>query len=284
MDDAMTPSDSEVAEQLVSPALLQRWEREHATLGKKVEAIEARRSAIRALIEAAVALAAPVPSAPELHRPKRKTATRKKGRTRARARRVATPKTEPIIEPSPPPLPPLEITPARPVIRGEWQPLVSLITLTADHPVPYPEARDEIRRLRPELGEQMDQTEYKAFYHAVANLAKKGEIIAYKGHLFAPEIFRKFEEDLKAGRVRDIRVPNAAHHSPMGEAILVALRRRKTGAESGHLIWELRKTPEFAANIEKNPSHPYNVLKRFVNRGDIIKRGKRYYYAPLPGN
>jgi hypothetical protein len=91
-------------------------------------------------------------------------------------------------------------------------------------------------------------------------------------------MFAKFKTDLEAGVVRDLKIPNAAHRSPMGDAIKLMMQTRPNGAESGHIIWELRKNSEFAAVIEKNKTHPYNVLARLIKTGELIKKGKRYYW------
>jgi hypothetical protein len=140
--------------------------------------------------------------------------------------------------------------------------------------VSYPEAKAEV--LKSDLAEKFQQSD-KGFYNAIARLNKAGDIVAYKGHLFAPAAYQKFKEDLAAGRVRDLRVENAAHRSPIGEATLDILRRRKAGAESGHLSWELKKNAEFAKIIEKNKTHPYNVFARLIKMRQVTKRGKRYY-------
>jgi len=63
----------------------------------------------------------------------------------------------------------------------------------------------------------------------------------------------------------------------MGEATKGFMRMRPTGATSGNMIWELKKNPEFKAIIEKNKTHPYNVFKRLVTQGELVKRGDRYY-------
>jgi hypothetical protein len=250
---------------LVSQSQIERWEREYASLGK-------RRATIKVMIDAARALVplSEKPSQPVAPPTRRRRVAKK---TRRKARPKITPPASAIeetFELTPPPSPKRR----RPE-TSEWKPLVRLIIETAPHqPVSYPEAKAEI--LKSELAERFRQSD-KGFYNAISRMHKAGEIVAYKGHLFMPGAYAQFEENLRAGRVADLRVENAAHHSPMGEAMLDILRGRKAGAESGHLIWELKKNPIFATQIEKNKSHPYNVIARLAKTNQVIKRGKRYF-------
>ena len=158
--------------------------------------------------------------------------------------------------------------------RSDWKSVIREIALTSNGPVSYAEAREEIKKTK--LAERLESSD-KGFYGAIAKLNKAKEIVAYKGHIFAPAVFAKFKADLDAGWTKDLKIANAAHHSPMGEAIAKMMRSRPNGAESGHIIWELRKNSEFAEAIEKNKTHPYNVLARMLSKGELKKRGKRYY-------
>jgi hypothetical protein len=158
--------------------------------------------------------------------------------------------------------------------KSVWGTFITNYTLEADRAVPYSELKQEI--MKTPLGPKLEQSD-KGFYHAISRLDKHKVIKAYRGHTFSPEAFGRFQADLAAGKVRDIKIPNSAHYSPMGVAIEALMKTRPNGAESGHIIWELRKNPEFAATIDKNHTHPYNVLARMVRQQQLIKRGKRYF-------
>jgi hypothetical protein len=145
--------------------------------------------------------------------------------------------------------------------------------------VSYPEAKAEIARTSERLAAKLQASD-KGFHYAIRKLSQSGEIVSYKAHIFSPEVFHWFKANLDAGRIRDIKIHNAAHRSLMGEAIVEMLSARKAGAESGHVIWHLRKNPEFAQIIDRHKSHAYNVLARLVRTGEIIRRGKRYYARP----
>lgn len=276
---------------LVSQSQINRWEREYATLGEQIQKIEDRRLIIKTMIDAARALSPANPPPQAASRSISKKVHRSGGRRkrqiskpRSRDRHIAkkdeiptTPSSKPQVTAYFMPAPDVSaIIPRRRGPESEWKPIIRMIVETAPaQPVSYSDAKTEI--LKSDLAEKFKQSD-KGFYNAISRLAKAGEIVSYKGHLFAPAAFQKFKEDFAAGLVRDLKIENSAHRSPMGEATLNILSQRKAGAESGHLIWELRKNQEFAAAIDKNKTHPYNVFARLVKTGEIIKRGKRYYH------
>ncbi len=86
--------------------------------------------------------------------------------------------------------------------------------------------------------------------------------------------------EVAAGRAIDDEAPKGGQHSPFGEAIKAFLGKHPMGATGGDLRLELRKTPEFAATIERHKSHLYNVLGRLVARGELTRGGGRYFLAP----
>lgn len=255
---------------LVGLTQIKKWEREYAALGRQARKIEDQRGVIKTMIDAAKSLAvresAQAPS-PPIRRRKQPTSAARRAKARTT---TATPQIETPVASAPPPK-----IDRRRRSKSEWKEIIREIALTSDRPVPYAEAREEIMKMP--LGLKLQQSE-KGFYHAISKLSKAGEIVAYKGHLFSPDMYAKFKSDLDAGLVRDLKIPNVAHRSPMGDAIKQMMPSRPNGAESGHIIWELRKNPEFAEVIEKNKTHPYNVLARLIKTGELIKKGKRYYW------
>jgi hypothetical protein len=247
---------------LITLTQIKLWEREYSILGRDVQRIEARRTAIKSMIDGARSLAPTESAAAEQPRPKRKYKRRKVAK---------------VASVVPTPMARTETPRAVKRKRGkasQWRKELETIVTGAGHPVPYAEAKEAI--LKSPLADRFRQSD-KGFYHAISRMHHEGSLVSYKAHLFTPAAFASFQEQLKAGVIRDLKAPNAAHKSPMGDAIREMMRGRPNGAESGHIIWELRKTPEFAETIEKNKTHPYNVLARLVTLGDLVKRGKRYY-------
>jgi len=161
---------------------------------------------------------------------------------------------------------------------GTWTASIVRIVNEANRPLTYEEAKRAL--MQTEVAPLLQRSD-KAFYGAVLKLDNEKLVVRYKAHLFTPEAFRKFQEDLAAGRVRDLRYPNIAHHSPMGDAIKGMMKERRGGVKSGHIRWHLRKTPEFATALDKNPTHLHNVLARLVEQDVLRKNGALYYYVPL---
>jgi hypothetical protein len=251
---------------LVLATQVKLWERTYAELGRDIDKIQERRDAIKAMIDGAKALPrdddgrterAPVRKRRRTSRPRTVTKTHVDVRPQKQAATAQASKSK------------------RPE-RSEWKRTIRELTLASTAPLPYGELRQKINATP--LAERLAQSE-KGFYHAISKLSKAGDIVAYKGHVFAPALFEKFQQDLRSGRVLDLKIPNAAHNSPMGDAIKEMMCKRPTGATSGNMIWELRKNPEFAAVIDRNKTHPYNVIRRLYDRGVLQKRGKRYYYV-----
>lgn len=245
---------------LIPSDLLVRWQDEFArqagvieAAGKAIEAAEKKRTALKSLIDAATSLVAEPPetiSAEEQTRPPKLRTAKSKAKRRS-LRKGAE--------------------------RPTWKSVIKAVVEGADRPMPYVEIKAEIRKTAFGAGKDSE----KGFYGAVTRLIENDEVVRHKAHLFSHEAYRKYREDLKAGRARRLKMPNVAHYSPMGEAVKKIIENRPNGAQSGHIKWELRKSPEFAASLDKNPTHIYNVLSRLTKDGFLFKRGKRYYYAHL---
>jgi hypothetical protein len=249
------------ARSFVPQAQIKAWKREDAALEKRIEKISARRVSIRELIKHAQTLDALEEEAtPSVARKRRGNKRRKRP-----AEAVAPAKVH---------------DDRRRGRKGRWATFISdIVKKSGTGMVPYAQVKQEAKAI-PSLGAALERSD-KGFYHAISKLNKAGTLTAYKGHLFTNAAFAQFQNDLKAGRTNDIKVSNSAHHSPMGDAVEAMMRTRPNGAKSGHIIWELRKTPEFAETIEKNKTHPYNVLARLVKTGRLVKRGTKYYSAEM---
>jgi hypothetical protein len=159
---------------------------------------------------------------------------------------------------------------------GTWTACIRDIVCPTDRPLPYEEIKEAL--LHTDVADLLRRSD-KAFYGALGKLEAEGIIYRYKGHAFSPTGYRKFKEDLAAGRVRDLKYHNPAHNSPMGDAITAMMKSRQSDAESGHIRWFLKKDPIFAEQLDKNPTHLYNVLSRLVAQGVLRKGGKSYQYV-----
>jgi hypothetical protein len=281
------------ADDLVPPSVRKSWELKYENLTSQLRQLEILLKASGGLPkQGGDKPTPPPPASPPRGRPAkrsgRKTKRAQRGRRVARKRGVpASPmEAQPSAEEAPhPPETPVPQTVDRKPVKGRhkegtWTRTILDIVAPTIHPMAYSDLKSEI--LRTSFGDRLRQGD-KAFYTGIDKLHGEGLIVRYKGHAFSPAGFKKFEADLAAGMVRDLHFANPSHESPMGEAITAMMKNRPRGAQSGNIVWELRKNPDFAAALEKNPTHLYNVLKRLVSKGILRKTPgtKRYFYIAV---
>jgi hypothetical protein len=161
---------------------------------------------------------------------------------------------------------------------GTWTACIRDIVAPTLRPWPYSEVKAAL--VNTHVGPLLERSD-KAFYGAIEKLERDEIIKRYKGHLFSPEGYRNFMAALKEQRVRDLKFPNLAHRSILGDAVASMMKGKTDGAESGRIIFELCRDPELAEAISKNKTHIYNVLNRLVAQDVLRKVGKRYYYHAI---
>jgi len=132
-----------------------------------------------------------------------------------------------------------------------------------------------------ELGpfaERLKQSD-KGLYGGVGKLEATGELVKYKGRLFASAAFQAFQTRLAAGEIEDISEVEKARPSPMANEILKYLTENGRPASSREIVDHLKGVEAFAAVVNKNSSSAYNVINRLLNRGEIGKQDG-LYHAP----
>jgi hypothetical protein len=117
---------------LVAASQIKKWEQEYASLGRQVHKIENQRTKVKALIDAAKSLVPRDPIAVEAAPRKRKYTKRRQPPP------PAVVKVAPVSTAQAPPQP--KARKGRRPQKSEWKEAIREITLTSDHPVPYPEA------------------------------------------------------------------------------------------------------------------------------------------------
>jgi len=272
-------SKASITDDLVPPEVRRRWERQYVDLKAKLSKLEMLLSASGGL--------PPEDGAEHLNGPpgqkKKETLASAAKRRLVRPRRAAGVRqsAEPVT--SAVGLASDTSTPARETGRtrhkeGTWTACVRNVVLASEQAMTYSQVKDALKDS--DVAPLLARSD-KAFYGALGKLEADGVVIRYKGHVFSPAVYQRFKADLDAGRVRDLKFPNPAHHSPMGEAIVEILKGRTTGADSGNIKWQLAKT-KFADDLKRNPTHIYNVLSRLVNQGILSKnRDGQYRYVPV---
>jgi hypothetical protein len=234
------------------------WKKECERIGAEIRSLERTRNSLMALVQAAqnvVSKAAPASAPTRERRPlKSRKATRvRKARPLLRPRRTGR-KSGGLSE-------------------GSWTSTINTILVKVGRRVTYEELREELRKTP--IADKLNRSD-KGFYGAIAKLLDRKHIVKHKGWLFAAEAYKRFMDDVAHGRVTDDEAPRLVPPSPFGEAIAKFLGTRGSYATSAHIINELCKNPEFAATIERNPTHVYNVLSRLVAQGRVKKHGKLY--------
>jgi hypothetical protein len=93
-------------------------------------------------------------------------------------------------------------------------PAIRSIVLASDRPLPQHELHAELMKTK--FAGRITKTR-NSFYNGISTLSDRGEIVRYKRHLFAPEVFAKFKADLAAGAVLDLKTPGGRWPAKRGE-------------------------------------------------------------------
>lgn len=146
----------------------------------------------------------------------------------------------------------------------------------AEAGVSYSDIRDYI--LKGPLAEKMKQ-QPKGFYAATSRLIGDEGYVKYKGHLFTNQAkLDAFMVKVAAGDAEDLPDEEVVttRKSPIGEAILELLAANTNGMLPKDIIDGLMTKPELNIN-PANKNMAYNMIKRLVDRRQIVKQGASYY-------
>lgn len=174
---------------------------------------------------------------------------------------------------------------ARPgVRRGKaqtWTATIYKIIRKSGRGMSYSEVKDELGKTH--LGDTLKRTE-KAFYGGIGKLAEKKKIVKHNGRLYTRTIYRRFMEDVAAGRVAELPAPPiGGEESPNEIAVERFLSSRPDGATTVEIVDSLLINPPPDLAVTKNRNSIYNLLARHRKRGKLIRRGDRYYLPQQEG-
>lgn len=189
-----------------------------------------------------------------------------------------------------PPLPLFRVDVGIPITRQErspWIHEIKRIVAAADGRISTVDLKAEV--LKGSLAERFKESD-KGYYHSIARLLKKGELIKHNSWLFQPDSYELFKNETQLVGKDDFTLVRtlAPRVSPMAEAIREIVEKSgDLGIPPGRILEKLKSREEFAAQVEKNNSSAYNVIARMVTRKQIIKRGAHYFApdskgAPMP--
>lgn len=160
-----------------------------------------------------------------------------------------------------------------------WTATIKRIVTKSGRGMTYAEVKAELKNTH--LASTLIRTD-KAFYTSIGKLSERGDIVKYHGRVYAPKVYQQFMKDVAAGRVIDEPATfMTGIESPNEIAIERFLKARPGGATTSEIVGSLLNDPPADLNVTKNRNSIYNLLKRQIDNGKLIRRGDRYY-LPVP--
>lgn len=146
-----------------------------------------------------------------------------------------------------------------------WKAAVEVIVKAHPEGIKY----DKIKELVPErLKSQLVQfPAAKGLYTALRILEAQKAVVRVKGSAFTPKGYEAYRQKLGAGLVTEITTGRRG--SPIEDAVLVFLEKAGP-SKAASIRADLITYEGFGPSILRNSSAMYNVLKRLVDRGEII--------------
>lgn len=120
------------------------------------------------------------------------------------------------------------------------------------------------------LGPRLAETD-AAFYGSISKMVERNQLVEHNGKLFLPFHYRKFMAEVKAGRATDAPAQSISNSAAFVQEYLASTPNGATGVEI------------FNAYGDKHPgamssqNSVYNLLRRLVSKGTIVKKGTKYY-------
>jgi ElaB/YqjD/DUF883 family membrane-anchored ribosome-binding protein len=165
------------------------------------------------------------------------------------------------------PAPPPEAEAAE---RSPWIAQIKRVIGANDGRISYPDLKAAI--LASDLGDQFRASE-KGYYHSIARLLKRNELIKHSNWLFTPDSYELLKEQKES--IFDF---SASRASPIADAILSFVKEAPSwGVPPAAIVEMLLGKDEFRATVQKNNSSAYNVIARLVRRNQIFKRDGNYF-------
>ena len=157
--------------------------------------------------------------------------------------------------------------------KGIWTGTIYDIIRAHDGGISY----EEIKEALPEgLREEIEKGNTKGFYGSLRRLERDKKVVRFNSHAFTPEVFERFKET--PGYESLAKKGSAKRGSPMSDEIKNFLASH--GASKALAIKEhLCKEPEFRTPLKRNSSALYNVLKRLVDRDELIHDKENSLYS-----
>lgn len=148
---------------------------------------------------------------------------------------------------------------------GTWMHAVAEVVFAHPEGVAYADIR---AKLQGRFAEQVRRhPRLKAFYGALRRLEAEEVIVRHRNHAFTPSGYKRYLNKLARGDVTPVH-GHDYRQSPMGDAIMQFMREHGP-SKVAPIRDYLSSHPQFQESM-KNHSAIYNVLRRFVDRGELI--------------
>jgi hypothetical protein len=151
---------------------------------------------------------------------------------------------------------------------GSWTEAVYQVVVVADRLITMDELRDELAKTR--------KVE-NGWISGVQRLKDSGHIVSYKRRIGTPAVRQRVLDDIATGRTPDLEA--LSFRSVWGKLICALLERATRDVTANEIAHELRKNPEFAEKLVRNPYRVYQVLRSLVNSNKVVKRRTFYRLA-----
>ena len=156
-----------------------------------------------------------------------------------------------------------------------WTATIKRIVVQAGSGMTYAELKAKL--MTTHLAGTLRKTD-KALYTSVGKLNERGDIVKHNGRLYSPKAFRRFMEDVAAGRAVDAPAPIVTGgESPNEIAVDRFLKSLPDGATASEIVNSLLNNPPADLAVTKNKNSIYNLLSRHLKSEKLIRRGERYY-------
>ncbi|HEY9012021.1 MAG TPA: hypothetical protein VIN06_13480 [Devosia sp.] len=151
--------------------------------------------------------------------------------------------------------------------EGSWTFEIGRVLANADKGLTLSEIKEALQQTH--LAERT-RTNPNGFYNGVDRLEKAGEVVKYKGRVFATARYEEFMERVKRGEVEDLSGED--DKQTIAAALVDIISRHPNGIVAGDIVAEASKPP-----ISASAASVYNNLSKVYAR-KLVRRDSGTYY------
>jgi len=164
------------------------------------------------------------------------------------------------------------------MMPGSWMDEISNIAKENAEGISYSDLKDALPGALAEVLKK--NSNHKPFYGALRRLERDEVIVRHMNHVFTPAGYKRYLDKVQAGERHPVR-GHDPRYSPMADEVKRFLAENgpsRATAMRDHLA----ALPQFRLSM-RNSSSIYNILKRLVEREELVHDEEASVYA-LPGH